>query len=628
VLAFTKSGSILDLGTTTASASALTHVNGGTTTITNGTLTMPATYSFAPTAANTVLSLPATTATFGRVQPFGGGTTTINGTGGSLTVNGDLNFDVNSTQNTRLVMSGLGSFTYDRSNRAFRCLPVTAATDTTVHELVLAGTNLVKANLVQVGGASGTSQGNAHQAQMRLGTTNDFRTPTFQVGGFNGSGVLTYQAGLTTPTFKLRGADGTSPTTTLLVGDTSSGVRSGAGTLDLSTGSADISAASIVVGRHIANSNSPATTSIVTIPDGMVTATTLTLVRKQGSGSPATVGTFNHNGGDVTVDDLVLVETVDAADPNLASATQNLQATYNLNGGTLAAGEIKPGVLATPVTAGNTQRNLILKGGNLINQTGADIAISGITITVSGITTTVVDSTPGQKVVLGSDVTYSARLNSFNGTSGALTVDGDLDISASPSFSIFDDASGDATPLAPGTKLYLMDYALGSLTGTFAGLPEGSTVNVTKGAVTNTFVIKYADDGGTAVTLTVPSAGNNYDTWATDNGIPGEPFDEDFDDDGIFNGVEYALGKNPIVSDTPAGVLLGNTITFTKGAEAITNADVSWTIQTSETLITGSWIDEPSATQPAGDPSLTIAYNFGPPTPPKKFARLKVVRVP
>ncbi len=75
-------------------------------------------------------------------------------------------------------------------------------------------------------------------------------------------------------------------------------------------------------------------------------------------------------------------------------------------------------------------------------------------------------------------------------------------------------------------------------------------------------------------------------------------------------------------------MLLGNTITFTKGADAIANGDVSWTIQTSETLVAGSWIDEPSATQPAGDPSLTIAYTFGPPTPPRKFARLKVVQVP
>lgn len=515
VLAFTKSGSTLDLGTTTASASALTHVNGGTTTITNGTLTMPATYSFAPSAGNTVLALPSTTATFGRVQPFGGGTTTINGAGGSLTVNGDFNFDVNSTQNTRLVMSGLSTFTYNRSNRAFRCLPVTAATDTTVHELVLAnGTNTVTANLVQVGGATGTSQGNAHQGQLRLGTTNDFRTPTFQIGAFNGSGVVSYQAGLTAPSFKLRAADGTSPATTLLVGDTSSGVRSGAGTLDLSTGTVDISATSIMIGRHIANSASPATTSAVTVQDGTVSATTLTLVRKQGGGSPATIGNFNHNGGDVTVDDLVMVETADNAAPNVASATQNLQANYNLNGGTLTAGEIKRGVLATPITAGNTQRNLILKGGTLINQTGADLAISGVTVVVSGVTSTVVDSTPGQKVVLASDAAYSARLNSINETIGTLTVDGALDLSASPAFSIFDDATGDAAPLDPGTKLVLIDYSLGSVTGTFAGLADGATISVTKGAVTNDFVLDYDDPdyGGKAVTLTIPGAGNTPPT--------------------------------------------------------------------------------------------------------------------
>jgi hypothetical protein len=522
-------------------------------------------------------------------------------------------------------MGALDSFTFNRANRAFRCLPATAATDTT-NELVLAGSNLVTANLVQVGGASGTSQGNAHQGQLRLGTTNEFRTPAFQVGGFNGSGVVTFQPSLINPVFKVRGADGTSAVPTFKIGETSSGVRSGAGTVNLTDGSADISATEMVIGRHIANASNGNTSSL-TLPDGTLTATTLKLVQKQGAGSPLLLGVVTQSGGTVTVDDLIMVETIDGTAPNVASATQNLQATYNLDGGILAAGEIKPGTLATPITGGNTQRNLILRSGTLTNVSGSDLDISGVTMVVSGLSSTVVDSTPGQEVNLAATTTYSARLHSANGTAGLLTVLGTLDLTAAPAFFIFDDAPGDATALPPGTELVLIDYQNGTLNGTFAGLPDGATINVTKGTVTNSFVIDYndPDHGGKAVTLTVPSA-DNFDTWATDNDIDGEPFGGDFDLDGLTNGVEYALGKNPKVSSQPAGVLSGNTITFTKGAEAIANGDVSWIIETSTTLQTGSWTDE--VVQPAGDTSATISYTFTPGSPERKFARLKVVRVP
>ncbi len=129
---------------------------------------------------------------------------------------------------------------------------------------------------------------------------------------------------------------------------------------------------------------------------------------------------------------------------------------------------------------------------------------------------------------------------------------------------------------------------------------------------------------GTLTVLTGPAVTNNYASWASDNGISGQPFDGDFDKDGISNGVEYALGKSPTTSSQPAGVLAGNTLTFTKGAAAIANGDVSWIIETSTTL-TG-WSAE--VTQAAGDPAATIAYTFTPGTPAKKFARLKVVQVP
>jgi autotransporter-associated beta strand protein len=125
----------------------------------------------------------------------------------------------------------------------------------------------------------------------------------------------------------------------------------------------------------------------------------------------------------------------------------------------------------------------------------------------------------------------------------------------------------------------------------------------------------------TGVLNLASSGGGSYSTWASANGIDGEPAERDFDNDGLSNLMEYALGKNPTTSSQPAGVMSGNTITFTKGADAIANGDVSWVIEQSSNL--GSWT--PVVAQAAGDASPTISHSL-PTGQPKVFARLKVVK--
>lgn len=139
----------------------------------------------------------------------------------------------------------------------------------------------------------------------------------------------------------------------------------------------------------------------------------------------------------------------------------------------------------------------------------------------------------------------------------------------------------------------------------------------TKADGSNTWT--FAESTG-VLSLTAPG-GATYSTWASANGIPGEPASGDYDKDGLSNLVEYALGKNPITSSTPAGNYTGNTITFTKGVDAIANGDVDWIIETSTTLAAGSWSPEPGV-----EVGNTIAYTFTPGSPARKFARLKVVQ--
>ena len=154
-------------------------------------------------------------------------------------------------------------------------------------------------------------------------------------------------------------------------------------------------------------------------------------------------------------------------------------------------------------------------------------------------------------------------------------------------------------------------------------IADGAMPNGTYGSLTSSATNKSAAFAGNGILQVGVS---NYASWAINNGIGGESFDGDFNNDGISNGVAYALGLSPTASSQPAGVLSGTTITFTKGAEAIANADVTWIIETSETL-SGSWLEE--VIQSAGDESPTISYNLAPaPGTPKKFSRLKVVKSP
>lgn len=123
--------------------------------------------------------------------------------------------------------------------------------------------------------------------------------------------------------------------------------------------------------------------------------------------------------------------------------------------------------------------------------------------------------------------------------------------------------------------------------------------------------------------LTAPG-GADYSSWASANGIPGEPASGDFDHDGLSNLIEYALGKNPTASSTPAGSLSGGVVSFAKGADAVTNGDVTWAIQESDDL----GVSDPWATvTPTTNNSTTISYIL-PTGKPKVFVRLVVNQVP
>ena len=124
------------------------------------------------------------------------------------------------------------------------------------------------------------------------------------------------------------------------------------------------------------------------------------------------------------------------------------------------------------------------------------------------------------------------------------------------------------------------------------------------------------------LSLAVAGGASNYSTWASANGIPGQPASGDHDQDGLTNLVEYALGKSPTASSVPAGTYAGSAVSFGKGAEAVANGDVTWAIEESDDLgVTDPW----TAVTPTVNNSTTISYT--PPTGKAKvFVRLVVAQ--
>jgi hypothetical protein len=117
---------------------------------------------------------------------------------------------------------------------------------------------------------------------------------------------------------------------------------------------------------------------------------------------------------------------------------------------------------------------------------------------------------------------------------------------------------------------------------------------------------------------------NNYATWAGDNNVTGG-VNGDSDNDGITNGMEYALQTNLSGSDGSLGSYTGGLLSFTKRADAVSNGDAAYIIETSSTLAAGSWTAQVTHTPPNATNPITYTLPTG---QGKIFARLRVVIAP
>jgi hypothetical protein len=91
----------------------------------------------------------------------------------------------------------------------------------------------------------------------------------------------------------------------------------------------------------------------------------------------------------------------------------------------------------------------------------------------------------------------------------------------------------------------------------------------------------------------LPSAGGDYDTWVTDNGVTGTATDDD-DTDGLANFNEYAFGLNPTSGSSvnPITAQLDKTtgtLSYTRRTQSLTA--LTYILRSSSTLDLNSWTE-------------------------------------
>jgi autotransporter-associated beta strand protein len=451
-------------------------------------------------------------------------------------------------------------------------------------------------------GGSGISSG----ASVQLGESNKIHADTITIGANSAqSGTAVLQLSGTAPSLEIRGAAGGTSRANMTVGYKSgSDYAGGTASVDLTAAGSTLDAlvGDLVIGRHeggTGNFNN-ATTSSFLFNTGTLDATS---IRLGVAGAPAvktSSGSLVTHGGTIKTGTLTLVEDSGGA---IGSASVDLDGTSILEATTI-----------TGQAAANATIHL-RNGATLRNTPAADLAITGTTLHVPADATGAWALSAGQVATLDGGTTFNVHFDSSTLACGKVNLTGSAVLGAAAVLTIADDQAAPVA-LASGQKLVLINYSAGSLSGTFAGLADGATITV--GA--QSFVIDYNDPAyaGKAVTLTVPSAGSTYTTWATAN-AGGQGADSDFDKDGVPNAVEYLMGQTGSTF-TPNPKPVNGKITWPKNA----NAQATWAVQTSSNLAAegqpGGW-----ANAAAGVVDLGTSIEFTLPTGnPKLFARLKV----
>jgi fibronectin-binding autotransporter adhesin len=326
-------------------------------------------------------------------------------TNGSLVIGDGNTLTFQGTNGTTANFAGLTSFVANSPARNLTVQPNTPTAGANTNYMFLANTGTASNSLtyarISVGGAAGTSQGGANGAIMQLGKVNAINTGFLTLGGFNGFGTIELPAGASNATLSLRGVDGTTRMGSLIVGETSSGTRSGAGTLNMSNGTINGSISNTYLGVFGANSTGPATTSLLAMGGGnfdTVNMIMAAITNTSITNASASVGAvFQQNGGNVKVQTLTMGQS--GAATNVSGPV--FLPTYNLasSNAVLRAQTITAG--ASTNYGSGTVRKINFGAGTIQNYDAAtDLTISGKDTTSSGRIEIAVATNPSTRTFL------------------------------------------------------------------------------------------------------------------------------------------------------------------------------------------------------------------------------------
>jgi len=238
------------------------------------------------------------------------------------------------------------------------------------NNITLTGTNFADNVQLVVANNDENNNGMTRASRLYFGQQNTLAIDEILIGGRKQDGRVAFDDGLVNPSLKLRGADGVGRTRALRIGDTSDqgGSTAPAGYLDLSGGTVDILADTIIVGKGQFQAGAGTAAGTLTLGAGTVDVNTLELAYHLAPDAAHNAsGILTLNGTRVTVNNLLRLGRYSGA-----AATRTRTATVNIGTGGLL------NVLGAYTNNGIV--NLNLTGGALSLPAGSRITAASVTV--------------------------------------------------------------------------------------------------------------------------------------------------------------------------------------------------------------------------------------------------------
>jgi autotransporter-associated beta strand protein len=293
------------------------------------------------------------------------------------------------------------------------------------------------------------------------------------------------------------------------------------------------------------------------------------------------------------------------------SASDHNIGILNFNGGTLQAGAAS-GNFMSKLTAANIQN-----GGAVIDTNGFDITIAQPLLNAAGATTSSLTK-------IGAGALTLSGINQYSGntvvSAGTLTLGNAADpLNANPA----NDAS--TVRIASDATLDLTYTGTDKVAALVIGAtPMADGIYGKSGSPSPIIGISQITGDGT---LTVGQSG--FAAWISgsfaNGAIPAnrQGPNDDFDNDGISNLIEYAIAaQDPTVPNPNIGTFSSNTLSFAKRADA---TGITYRIEESTDLgITDDW-QEVTGPSYQNLPNV-ISFTMTPGSPARNFTRLRVTQ--